>query len=124
VVQDEPADCRIERSIEGNPVDVTLDEVDIAKTARGGPFSRERDGRGIPFDADDCSGITDESRRKHRDVACAATEVEHALAGADAGIAKTPLGNGRQQHRLRDQSIVFCAAVAKDIRGSHVAGSP
>jgi hypothetical protein len=87
VIQHESADYGIERSFVGDPVDVTLDEFDVAKTARGRSFSRESHRRRIAFDANDCAGITDESRRDHGDIAGAATEVEDALAGTNAGVA-------------------------------------
>jgi hypothetical protein len=124
-LQNVPANDGIEGALERHLGRITLakDHAPQRPGSRSRPRRFER--RRNAVYADNLAGVTDYGRRKKRNVADAATDIEHAHAGDDPGLAKEALRDRIDEARLRPQTIELAIGMTKHIgtrRSSVVTG--
>ncbi len=114
--QHQPAHDGIERFARPDLGQIRHLEAHVGKPGGRGASGRKLDGLRRSIDAQHAAGWADEPRSEKRYIPGATTDVEHAHAGAQAGVVEHLFGQVTKQARLIDQPAQLGIGVAQKVR--------
>jgi hypothetical protein len=114
-LQNESPHNRIEKVAAHNVANVRFHETHMVKPSRGDTAPRLRHYTCVTLDAYDLSRGADQPSYQHGDIADAGADLQNALAWAYARIAEQAFGEGVEDCRLSNQTLVFGISVPEYI---------